>query len=412
MNLKEYIQGKRYGKEANQLEREAMNDPFLQDAIDGFDSVQGEHLQVIEALEKKIQPPKAKKTFFLRYAIISIAAGLALLIGIGNLMKTTDIYQPELAKDQPLNIPETKVENKLNIAADTDTVVINKNKKFAQQNKIVAVEPIELTTVEEEKIAETPIIVADSEPDRFTNTDEKHIAASTNNINSKEATKEVSTATPTSIRIRGISSVAQATTINYKGKVLDENGDPLMGASVKLRDYPLGTVTDMNGNFILPVKDTNHSTLTASYIGYIPKEIKLNSDSNIIKLRPNNLALNEVVTIGYGARSKKSKPDINESIDNALQQKSTGVATRTTNSSFGAREFKVFFENNRAKDICQNKKSNLKVGFFINEQGKAIGIKIINSDCAELEAEFMRLIQQSPAWTKTNNRVILTIRAN
>ena len=66
MNLKEYIQGKRYGKEANQLEREAMNDPFLQDAIDGFDSVQGEHLQVIEALEKKIQPPKAKKTFFLR----------------------------------------------------------------------------------------------------------------------------------------------------------------------------------------------------------------------------------------------------------------------------------------------------------------------------------------------------------
>ena len=43
MSLKNYIQGKRQGKNANQLEREALNDPFLQDAIDGFDSIQGEH---------------------------------------------------------------------------------------------------------------------------------------------------------------------------------------------------------------------------------------------------------------------------------------------------------------------------------------------------------------------------------
>jgi hypothetical protein len=41
MNFKDYIQGKRHGREANQIEHEAMNDPFLQDAIDGFDNVQG-----------------------------------------------------------------------------------------------------------------------------------------------------------------------------------------------------------------------------------------------------------------------------------------------------------------------------------------------------------------------------------
>ena len=54
MKLKDYIQGKRHGKEANRLEREAMNDPFLNDAIDGFDSVEGDHLSVIAELEKQI----------------------------------------------------------------------------------------------------------------------------------------------------------------------------------------------------------------------------------------------------------------------------------------------------------------------------------------------------------------------
>ena len=39
MKLIDYIQGKRRGQEANRLEREAMNDPFLQDAIDGFDRI-------------------------------------------------------------------------------------------------------------------------------------------------------------------------------------------------------------------------------------------------------------------------------------------------------------------------------------------------------------------------------------
>lgn len=55
MNLIEYIKGKRYGKPANKLEREAMGDPFLQDAIDGFDQVEGEHANIIEQLNERLQ---------------------------------------------------------------------------------------------------------------------------------------------------------------------------------------------------------------------------------------------------------------------------------------------------------------------------------------------------------------------
>ena len=85
MSLKDYIQGNRQGKEANRLEREAMNDPFLQGALDGFDSVDGDHAGIIEQLEKKYTrpvaaaQPKKRKLFYW-----AAAASVLLLIGFGS----------------------------------------------------------------------------------------------------------------------------------------------------------------------------------------------------------------------------------------------------------------------------------------------------------------------------------------
>jgi len=83
MQLKDYIKGNRYGKEANRFEREAMKDPFLQGALDGFDSVAGDHAKIIEQLEEKytnqIFAPKSKNKVFFYWAA---AASVSLLIGI------------------------------------------------------------------------------------------------------------------------------------------------------------------------------------------------------------------------------------------------------------------------------------------------------------------------------------------
>ena len=83
MQLKDYIQGNRRGKEANLFERDAMNDPFLQGAIDGFDSVAGDHAKIIEHLEEKYINhhivPKSNNKVFLYWVA---AASVLLLIGI------------------------------------------------------------------------------------------------------------------------------------------------------------------------------------------------------------------------------------------------------------------------------------------------------------------------------------------
>ena len=98
MKLKDYIQGKRHGKEANRLEREAMNDPFLNDAIDGFDSVEGDHLSVIAELEKQIAGKTRSRKPFVRYLITGIAASMALLIGFSIFMNQENSPAPELAQ--------------------------------------------------------------------------------------------------------------------------------------------------------------------------------------------------------------------------------------------------------------------------------------------------------------------------
>lgn len=91
---------------------------------------------------------------------------------------------------------------------------------------------------------------------------------------------------------------------NITGTVVDDNGEPLIGATVKATDSN-GTVTDLDGNFKITVAD-NVKTLRVSYIGYKPGIIKLNATKNQYKLalQLETTTIKDVVVIGYGAVKK------------------------------------------------------------------------------------------------------------
>lgn len=89
-----------------------------------------------------------------------------------------------------------------------------------------------------------------------------------------------------------------------KGSVLDENANPLAGASVVEKGTKNGVTTDFDGNFIISLTD-GFASLEVSYLGYITKEIPINGATEInISLQPNIGELNEVVVIGYGQVKK------------------------------------------------------------------------------------------------------------
>ncbi|MNK03580.1 Vitamin B12 transporter BtuB [compost metagenome] len=92
--------------------------------------------------------------------------------------------------------------------------------------------------------------------------------------------------------------------IDVKGTILDENGQPMVGATVGIKGKGKSVKTDQNGAFFLTNVD-ERDKLVISYIGYEQMEVNVAADMGIIKLTRTIDDLNEVVVIGYGTAKKK-----------------------------------------------------------------------------------------------------------
>lgn len=88
------------------------------------------------------------------------------------------------------------------------------------------------------------------------------------------------------------------------GIVTDQNGDPIIGATVMEKGTQNGTVTDTNGNFALSVDDG--ARLDITYIGFAPMTLRPNGNGKLtVTMSENAASLNEVVVVGYGTMKKK-----------------------------------------------------------------------------------------------------------
>ncbi|WP_304065304.1 TonB-dependent receptor [Pedobacter glucosidilyticus] len=99
-------------------------------------------------------------------------------------------------------------------------------------------------------------------------------------------------------------TIQQDPFIKIKGKVVDENGLPIIGASITQKGTKSGTLTNASGEFTLSI--TKGSFIMISYLGYANKEVQINDDKVLnIVLLPDATGLNEVVVVGYGTQNRK-----------------------------------------------------------------------------------------------------------
>lgn len=102
----------------------------------------------------------------------------------------------------------------------------------------------------------------------------------------------------------GLQKVQQQKTIS--GQINDENGMPLPGATVSIRDSKIGTITDFDGKFTLRL-ETNSKFLVISSLGYQTQEMPIGTKTEfIVSLKPSSEGLEEVVVVGYGTQKKGS----------------------------------------------------------------------------------------------------------
>ena len=135
---------------------------------------------------------------------------------------------------------------------------------------------------------------------------------------------------------------ALAQKITVTGTVLDEFGDPMIGATIMQKGTSNGTAADIDGNFELSVEP--NATLVVSYVGYDPMDVAVNGQKHLeIVLKENATLLSETVVIGYGTVKKSDatgsvaivRPDdvdagISTSAQDLLVGASPGVVVTTS----------------------------------------------------------------------------------
>lgn len=89
-----------------------------------------------------------------------------------------------------------------------------------------------------------------------------------------------------------------------KGKVTDEKGQPLPGATVKIKGNSTAAVTDINGDFLLR-EVSNNDVIVVTFLGFVTAEVPVNNQTEFtIALKEETKGLNEVVVVGYGTQKK------------------------------------------------------------------------------------------------------------
>src|SRR5690554_2984542 len=385
-----------------------MKDPFLQDAIDGYDTVEGDHSSAIEQLEKQLTQPrkhvnksekqftplekhvdKPKKRVNQWVSIGAAAALLLLLIGIPYLLFQPDrSAEPIIASMRPsldAEIPEGEIAAPL-LTADSLLVADH----ITRETEALPHEPVSRQIIQSEQV------------DKHDTTREADRTIPQPPVSRALAGRVSGTAVSESAR-ESSSRITRLSTderdhLLVSGRVVDETGEPLIGATISLKDSEsgIGTVTDMEGKFRLIVPKVEEGKLVASFIGMNDAAIPLKENAGEIMLRADDLALNEVVVIGYGTQKRSSTVGAVSTVD-------------ASRPPFSEKEFKKYFIEHYDTILCEGHPVSFAVEFYIDAQGRPTGIHIKENSCPDLETEIKRLLLGSPLWSSINKKMELKI---
>lgn len=378
MKLLDYIRGLRKGKEAHRLEKESMQDPFLADAMDGYNQVEGNHEQRIEKLRMQVSAHSAKKKN--TYAITwSIAACLVIGFGISSyflFLKKSMTDEVFIAEESvPAKLPEaTTPATPTNPATPAAPVTPRADKKEMSASAVI--EPMM-----EEALEQTAEL--------------QEVAATMNTSESASDKK-----------MRMAKVVTPPNSNIIQGKVTDEKGEPIIGASVAYKGTNIGTITNMNGEFSL-VKKEGKKQLTAQFIGYDPVEIPVDtSQTMLIAMNENKQTLNEVVVVGYGTNKNKKST----TVVTAKEQADKDI---TPQPVIGKRKYQKYLKENLVRptdEKCAQVKGKVVLTFLVNKEGRPFYIKVKESLCESSDKEAIRLIQEGPDWIYGNKSVEITVK--
>ncbi len=409
-DIQRYLNGQMTAAEKHAMEKAALEDDFLAEALEGYWETSGKSVTSDMAeLEKRLQQRSEaaivplyqnRRLWWAVAAAVMLIAGTTTTWYLFNQQPTQDIAQktkeitiPSEKSDEASKSADEKIAPEASLSnvptvkeqEDTKQVLVKPNKNAQVMDSFTAV-----TDKPSAGIAAAPQPAAESrelstpagkEADENFESSKKDMASVTSKAEAKRGGRE---------------NELYINTHVFKGRIANSENQPL--PFVNIMAAGINTYTDVKGNFTILSGDTVLNA-TVKSVGYEPKNLVLasNKPSNNITLVKGKNALSEVVATGYGARNTKSlrKQDKNEEED-VLAEPVDGWGN-----------YDIYLSNNKRLPSENNKITGgfAEVSFTVNKAGFLYDFKIEKSTCTACNKEAIRLIKEGPKWKLTNDEI-------
>lgn len=418
--LEDYLDGKLDAKTMNRVEREALEDPFVAEALEGLSRSPKRSLQSISLLQKQLherisEQHQTKKRSVITWQRLSIAAAAAVMfvsVSIMFWMKENNRQQQMAARPKKVDVNMAladtveaktdstgvlaKAKNKpepVDVSSEIDrAIAAAKTNAYASNKKIKPAGPLnrkeDLRAMRGSAAEQVPAPLAAKQmssaieaqmADRIT------IPATEKATDTNRSLKEVAV---TAYAPPQAKRVAQASTIQIpaqnitrqsilRGRVISAaDGQAIYGAVVQVEGTPYQTVTDLKGQFnLLADSSALHNQINVSSIGYQSQAVNSKPQKPVmIRLNESQNALNEVVTVSGAILAASPVGGWEDFMAYLIKHNRL-----TQNSHIGAK---------------------VEVGFTIARNGKPKDIKVVKGLSEACDQEAVRLISEGPKWIR------------
>jgi len=403
-DIKRYYNGEMTHEEEHALEKKALNDPFLAEALEGASMISSQEFSEDVAEMKKKIHQKTKKKIWLWP--LRIAASVALLVI--TYFVITPLFERQPDQNLVLQKSENTDQKQEEFGAANDTTIqLLEEESQATTNQMISTEEKEKSTkadtkINQQEIATAPPVVASpshlnespAEDKLSKNEVEKALLEGDRIVASEEEVLK-SKVEAQGVRAEEKKVMSQSRMLaNYQrvvqGKVVSAEDDtPIPGVNVVIKGTTTGTVTDMNGHFKLTITSTEPK-LVYSFIGLQTQEVEVKDQTDLtVKLQSDVAQLSEVVVTGYSPyRTDEAREPV----------------IKLAEPAGGKRAYDRYLQNSirYPQQALDNRvKGRVTVQFTVRSDGSLDEFNVIKGLGYGCDEEVMRLVKEGPKWSPT-----------
>ena len=411
--IRKYLNGELDARAMHQLEARAQDDPFLMDALEGYESARSDQQNNLADLNTRLQQRvERKERRIIPFRWLAIAASVLVVFTIGWLWLNNSPKQ-SVVPIVKLEKPPVKTQPVQPLAKDTASA-----KQLAENippplalKRVTTVRPAgnaapaapEIIAAERNDVLKEARINKDAATEKDTTPlnemvvmdySSKKKAAPLDTMSRQYQANNTYKNKPAATNDQVLQSLAFGLSktparspfssslqrpIILQGRVIDNNDkSPLPGASVKVNGKNYGALTDNNGRFSIKV-DSPKSKVEIGFVGYNTVKVDAQKSDSLktIALEPNNSALSEVVVMGSNQAALNARP------------------------TDGWVSFNKYLKENATS--TDGKKGMVKLSFMVAADGGISDIKVIRGLSTAADKKAVDLITNGPKWNGNSN---------